>query len=740
MSVFKFQADFDALIKSLDSQPATQESLDRLVEKALQDTKGKASLENRKSIWEYLLKNEILNFACKEGQALKAKDLVYYDNLRHRLDLALTFTEHDACDQTFPFVVLADVLETQTIASCSHVFSWLESRSQRLTAGMVPQKGKALYLLRTLNDLLRRLSKMGSNTIFCGRILTFLSTVFPLGERSGVNLRGEYGPTWEAVGEPQKPKDPDTMKVDEPASKADDSTDKMDVDEKKTQPSDSTDKKEEFYHTFWSLQLYFSKPPLFANPGVFDDFRDGVNKVLPVIKEATAKERAMMGSRASNQSANKRKRESEHVEEISTSDYFFAKFLTSPELLDLEIADTHFRRQFLFQLLILLNHLLTFTKTTKETWSTPRNRSLHMDFTLGAPEAQWVQETINKAFEELRQTAPNGRAFAETVATILEREKSWVKWKNELCQPFDKEPWSVEVDGRQVGLEEATREQRQKLREDPKEWEWALGSEPLTDIWAMGYRELSDLASPFQPGDVKDFVKKIKQEDTRIEMRKKFLARTAERRSAMQKAASPAPPPVITVTEKEDKADGPPGAPSTGSTLHPSLPAKPGSTPAATPTTTSTAPAPAAPTPLPAPAPVQPSVPAPVQPAPVIVDEQIAKYEENKTRWGWLALRTARDQHLQHFGKIGAGDIELLAQEIEKEKEEREKAAVKDEETAGATAGTGTEEVTAGSPMVGTQTTEEAKPAPEAVSKPPQEPETSKTAKDAEGDVKMSTQ
>lgn len=64
---------------------------------------------------------------------------------------------------------------------------------------MVPQKGKALILLRTLNDLLRRLSKTGSTTIFCGRILTFLSGVFPLGERSGVNLRGEYGPTWEDV-------------------------------------------------------------------------------------------------------------------------------------------------------------------------------------------------------------------------------------------------------------------------------------------------------------------------------------------------------------------------------------------------------------------------------------------------------------------------------------------------------------------------------------------------------------
>lgn len=63
MSIFKFQADFDALVNSLDSQPATQESLDYLVEKALEDTKGKASPENRKSIWEYLLKNEILKFA-----------------------------------------------------------------------------------------------------------------------------------------------------------------------------------------------------------------------------------------------------------------------------------------------------------------------------------------------------------------------------------------------------------------------------------------------------------------------------------------------------------------------------------------------------------------------------------------------------------------------------------------------------------------------------------------------------
>lgn len=54
---------------------------------------------------------------------------------------------------------------------------------------------------------------------------------------------------------------------------------------------------------------------------------------------------------------------------------------------------------------------------------------------------------------------------------------------------------------------------------------------------------------------------------------------------------------------------------------------------------------------------------------------------QNKQRWSWLALRTARDVHLQHFGKIGTGDVLLLAQEIEKDiadKEEQKKTVMMD--------------------------------------------------------------
>lgn len=103
----------------------------------------------------------------------------------------------------------------------------------------------------------------------------------------------------------------------------------------------------DFYNTFWSLQLPFSRPPLFASPETFSRFKEAVGKVLPVIDEATAKERALMGSRSGSTSTAsaprslKRKRGSEPNEETTATEYFFAKFLTSPELLDLEVCSLY---------------------------------------------------------------------------------------------------------------------------------------------------------------------------------------------------------------------------------------------------------------------------------------------------------------------------------------------------------------------------------------------------------------
>jgi hypothetical protein len=229
---------------------------------------------------------------------------------------------------------------------------------------MVPQKGKALVLLRTLNELLRRLSKMGErNTEFCGRILIFLSQAFPLGERSGVNLRGEYGPPWDGpVAKPAKSKG-EKVGVDKDKMAVDETPEALEDVKKEGVPSSFNVlpfvhwSSADFYYTFWSLQQPFARPNVFADPTVFPAFRESVNKVLPFIKEATAKERAMMGNKSASGNSNnltpstslptvsagsKRKRDgADSVNESSSlKSYFFAKFLTSPELLDLEVLCT----------------------------------------------------------------------------------------------------------------------------------------------------------------------------------------------------------------------------------------------------------------------------------------------------------------------------------------------------------------------------------------------------------------
>ena len=47
------------------------------------------------------------------------------------------------------------------------------------------------YLLRMCNDLLKRLSKT-QTTVFSGRIHLFLAKLFPLNEKSGLNLMSHF--------------------------------------------------------------------------------------------------------------------------------------------------------------------------------------------------------------------------------------------------------------------------------------------------------------------------------------------------------------------------------------------------------------------------------------------------------------------------------------------------------------------------------------------------------------------
>ncbi|KIY73416.1 hypothetical protein CYLTODRAFT_365962 [Cylindrobasidium torrendii FP15055 ss-10] len=658
------QQSLSALLNALPPPPVPHEELRKQVEEASKTPAGSSDLKRQR--WENAFRAEMFKLARLEPQALKDKDMKYYDRLSTLLDVALEFSLVEQWDQAYVILLLSDVFETHTVASCSHIFSWLESRAPQLTADMIPQKGKALVLIRGLNDLLKRLSKTGSNTTFCGRILTFLGGVFPLSERSGVNLRGDYGPAWDGPilqnPSPSKPAEETekdkVMKVDE-ATKPDEKTalqeerksdapdDKIEVDAgaEEDKPQDGS-----FYNMFWSLQLPFSNPPTLLKKDSFTTFQDSVTKVLPVIKEHTTKERVLMGgSERTNTAAtppnpNKRKRDSGESNEpnMKINDYFFAKFLTSPDLLDLELSDTHFRRQILFQLVTLLHHIILSSKVAKEVAQLPpnelKNRTMYVDFNLDPAQTQWVEDMIKRVMDEIRQTAPNGRAFADTVAVIMERERNWVKWKNEACPPFDRESWSSQ----NGGLAEASREDWEKLMSSPEPWPHPYGSDGITELWSMGYRGLSDLEFFQKADDVYAFWNQIKRHDQLIERRKQQLQQAQARQlkakadaDAKAKAAAEAAAAAAAAAEAEakegdvkmqDKVDKDKDVDKKPAeeTKEIQLPA-----------------------------------------IEYEKDKVIASHEDTKQRYAWLALRAARDKHLNLFSKIGTGDIEKLIEGIE---------------------------------------------------------------------------
>lgn len=95
--------------------------------------------------------------------------------------------------------MIRETLNTLTIEHCFKVFTWIEGKAQRLVPkNKDPDRSNSmrnLALLRGLNDLLKRVSKSTKSGL-SARVQFFISGLFPLSERSAVNLRGFYGDPW----------------------------------------------------------------------------------------------------------------------------------------------------------------------------------------------------------------------------------------------------------------------------------------------------------------------------------------------------------------------------------------------------------------------------------------------------------------------------------------------------------------------------------------------------------------
>ena len=242
------------------------------------------------------------------------------------------------------------------------MFDYLDSRRERITAKHF--KAKNLIILRACNELLRRLSR-AEDTVFCGRVFIFLFQSFPLGDRSSVNLRGEYHIENVTVFEDLAPKAEskleDGMEVDQEEEKTATEQDAANIEAGTTVETTKTssealanlpkvvkfDTKDEkvdekpadmdtLYPIFWSLQEDFSTPTRLFDDTSLQKFQNGLSSTLLKFKEVQQDLQARGTSKLSDDGKRgvKRKRSGQE-DELSSS--FNPKYLTSRDLFDLEV-------------------------------------------------------------------------------------------------------------------------------------------------------------------------------------------------------------------------------------------------------------------------------------------------------------------------------------------------------------------------------------------------------------------
>lgn len=231
------------------------------------------------------------------------------------------------------------------------MFDYLESRRERLVQQDFHKTN--LALLRSCNELLKRLSR-AEDAVFCGRIFFYLFQTFPLGDKSSVNLRGEYHSENVTNFERDDYESPnpyfmdvveDSVTAVEDGSVPNSKNDKEnnEAEPKKTAKSEvlaKADKKtratkddnSKFYPIFWRLQNDFSEPTRLFTDENFTPFKEGLERTLAKFKETSV---IQTKTGVESQRGIKRKQGDDAGDHYASN--YNPKYLTSRDLFELEV-------------------------------------------------------------------------------------------------------------------------------------------------------------------------------------------------------------------------------------------------------------------------------------------------------------------------------------------------------------------------------------------------------------------
>ncbi|XP_068679431.1 THO complex subunit 1-like [Montipora foliosa] len=436
--------DFKTATMRLASCVSKAKDVDDLVDftSVFQETPG--SEQEKK-----LIVDQIFRDLVKE-QLVKGKNV---ERCKCLIKLVIKSAVEGHCSPNLVFILLSDMFDCITLEQCDPLFNFVEEKVSTWTMPLFFSAGKNL-LLRMCNDLLRRLST-SQNTVFCGRIQLFLARLFPLSEKSGLNLMSHFN--YENI----------TTYTQRPAADQKDKSSttgsEMEVDDREAGELTSSNVPIDFnlYKKFWALQDYFRNPTQCYNTAGWKPFTDYTKDVLNVFKS----------HKLEHVTWKKKAGDLKNLDGSKDEARYFAKFLTNEKLLDLQLSDSNFRRTILIQMLIIYQYLVGNVKF-KST-----------NQVLNESQSAWVKEMTSKVYELLKETPPDGDKFAKAVEHILEREENWISWKNEGCPSFIKE--RIESDIKPT----STRKRKASIGDEVaagwKSKKVVMGSDELTRLWNL---------------------------------------------------------------------------------------------------------------------------------------------------------------------------------------------------------------------------------------------------------------
>ncbi|KAK4570208.1 hypothetical protein LTR86_002288 [Recurvomyces mirabilis] len=416
------------------------------------------------------------------------------------LDILLVCSDKGLCTPELVPWLIEELLDSQTTTGCRTVFDYLESRRERLAAKDFNKK----------------------------------HLTFPLGDKSSVNLRGEFHIENTTKFEVA---DGEAMDVDEKALEGDNvmASIKAETPQPPTKPGGKATlakvapkkvpeeivlSNDRLYPIFWRLQADFSDPIRLFTKENFETFKSSLGHTLIKFKKTpTVVQTKAAGDDISNRGLKRKHGDEEGADTAGNDDLaanYNPKYLTSRDLFDLELSDLAFQRHILLQSLILISFLLSLTapaKTRLASTLETTNKSMIYPLTLSPEDTKWCQDTRNAITDFLRQvpTLEEGRFYHRMVETVLARDRNWVRWKVEGCPSIVRESVGIEsVREAGKGARDATR-----LRRVP---ERAGGALDLGFLVEGGGLDALRNPARFAAPSVEELVEGVKGEELDLEM------------------------------------------------------------------------------------------------------------------------------------------------------------------------------------------------------------------------------